>query len=85
MIKVKAFGGSARGAQIPLEESQVQADCEGSEHFYLYVVDQVAARRRGARACPGTARRSPRRHAQPRQAGQDVVGRARLVRVGYVD
>lgn len=42
-IEVKAFGGSARGASIPLEDRQVKAAREDPEHFYLYVVDNIAA------------------------------------------
>jgi hypothetical protein len=41
-IEVKAFGGSARGAPVPLEERQVQAAREDPANFYLYVVDNVA-------------------------------------------
>jgi hypothetical protein len=42
-IEVKAFGRSARGAPIPLEERQVKAAQEDPENFYLYVVDNIAA------------------------------------------
>jgi len=42
-IEVKAFGGSARGAPIPLENSQVKAAREDPEHFYVYVIDNIAA------------------------------------------
>jgi hypothetical protein len=41
-IEVKAFGGSARGAPVPLEERQAQAAREDPENFYVYVVDNVA-------------------------------------------
>jgi hypothetical protein len=41
-IEVKAFGGSARGAPVPLEVRQVAAAREDPENFYLYVVDNVA-------------------------------------------
>jgi hypothetical protein len=41
-IEVKAFGGSARGAPIPLEERQVQAARDDPGNYYLYVVDNVA-------------------------------------------
>ena len=41
-IEVKAFGGSARGAPIPLEDRQVKAAQEEPEHFYVYVVDNIA-------------------------------------------
>ena len=42
-IEVKAFGGSARGAPIPLEERQVQAARDDPDNFYVYVVDNVAS------------------------------------------
>ena len=42
-IEVKAFGRSARGAPIPLEDRQVKAAREDPENFYLYVVDNIAA------------------------------------------
>jgi hypothetical protein len=42
-IEVKAFGRSARGAQLPLEHSQVQAAKEDPDNFYIYVVDHVLA------------------------------------------
>jgi hypothetical protein len=41
-IEVKAFGGSARGAAVPLEERQVAAAKEDPENYYVYVVDNVA-------------------------------------------
>jgi hypothetical protein len=41
-IEVKAFGGSARGAPIPLEERQAQAAREDLDNFYVYVVDNVS-------------------------------------------
>jgi hypothetical protein len=41
-IETKAFGRSARGAPIPLEERQVKAARENPENFYLYVVDNIA-------------------------------------------
>lgn len=41
-IEIKAFGRSARGAPIPLEERQVKAAREDPENFYLYVVDNIA-------------------------------------------
>jgi hypothetical protein len=41
-IEIKAFGGSARGEAIPLEQRQVDAAREDPENFYLYVVDNVA-------------------------------------------
>ncbi len=42
-IEVKAFGGSARGAPIPLEDRQVKAAREDPENFYVYVVDNIAS------------------------------------------
>lgn len=42
-IEVKAFGGSARGEAIPLEDRQVKAAREDPENFYVYVVDNIAA------------------------------------------
>jgi hypothetical protein len=42
-IEVKAFGKSARGAQLPLEDSQVQAAKADPKDFYVYVVDNVMA------------------------------------------
>lgn len=42
-IEVKAFGGSARGAPVPLEDRQVKAAGEDPENFYVYVVDNVSA------------------------------------------
>jgi Domain of unknown function (DUF3883) len=42
-IEVKAFGGSARGALVPLEERQVKAALEDPQNFYVYVVDNIAA------------------------------------------
>ncbi|OBJ53408.1 DUF3883 domain-containing protein [Mycobacterium sp. 1423905.2] len=41
-IEVKAFGGSARGAAIPLEDRQFQAAREDPDNYYVYVVDNVA-------------------------------------------
>ncbi|MER7992020.1 DUF3883 domain-containing protein [Micromonospora chalcea] len=41
-IEVKAFGGSARSAPVPLEDRQVRAARQEPENFYLYVVDNVA-------------------------------------------
>jgi len=40
-IEVKAFGGSARGAVVPLEERQVTEARRDPENFYVYVVDNV--------------------------------------------
>jgi hypothetical protein len=41
-IEVKAFGGSARGAPLPLEERQVKAARDDPDNYYVYVVDNVA-------------------------------------------
>src|SRR5262249_4406303 len=43
-IEVKGFGGSARGAPIPLEDRQVKAAQEDPENFYLSVLDNIAAK-----------------------------------------
>ena len=40
-IEIKAFGGSARGAGVPLEGSQVDAALEDPQNYYVYVVDNV--------------------------------------------
>jgi uncharacterized protein DUF3883 len=40
-IEVKAFGRSARGEVLALEESQVAEARQDPENFYLYVVDHV--------------------------------------------
>lgn len=48
MIEVKAFGGSARGAAVPLEDRQVEAATQYPDSFYLYVVDNVAKADLGA-------------------------------------
>jgi hypothetical protein len=40
-IEVKAFGRSARGEVLALEESQVTEARQDPENFYLYVVDHV--------------------------------------------
>lgn len=42
-IEVKAFGSSARGAALPLEDSQVRAAKQDPENFYVYVVDNIAS------------------------------------------
>lgn len=44
-IEVKAFGGSARGAPLPLEERQVQAARDDPDNYYVYVVDNITAGR----------------------------------------
>ncbi len=41
-IEVKAFGGSARGAPVPIEERQAQAARDDPYNYYVYVVDNVA-------------------------------------------
>lgn len=45
-IEIKAFGGSARGAAIPLEDRQFQAAREDPDNYYVYVVDNVAREQR---------------------------------------
>lgn len=42
-IEVKAFGGSARGAPVPIEERQAQAARGDPDNYYVYVVDNVAS------------------------------------------
>ncbi|MER5432947.1 DUF3883 domain-containing protein [Streptomyces sp. NPDC002588] len=42
MIEVKAFSRSARSEALPLEERQVAAARANFEHYYLYVVDNLA-------------------------------------------
>src|SRR5689334_16617880 len=42
-IEVKAYGASARGTQIPIEDRQVKAAREDPENFYVYVVDNIAS------------------------------------------
>ncbi len=59
-IEVKAFGGSARGAPVPLEQRQVEAAKADPSSFYLYVVDNVALALKGqgevgVRVIPGQA------------------------------
>ncbi len=59
-IEVKAFGGSARSAGVPLEERQVEAAKDDPSSFYLYVVDNVALAMNGegevgVRVIPGQA------------------------------
>ena len=49
-IEVKAFGGSARGAEIPLEERQVDEARRDPDNYYVYVVDNVARRDHGEMA-----------------------------------
>lgn len=40
-IEIKAIGGDGRGADLPLEESQINA-ASGNPDFFLYLVDNVA-------------------------------------------
>jgi hypothetical protein len=54
-IEVKASGGSARGAAIPLEGSQVAEAKSDPENFYLYVVDNVATSQIAVRVVHGDA------------------------------
>lgn len=57
-IEIKAFGGSARGAPIPVEERQVQAARDDPDSYYLYVVDGVDRADHGQmslRIIPGAA------------------------------
>ncbi|MCF3133956.1 DUF3883 domain-containing protein [Streptomyces olivochromogenes] len=42
MIEVKAFSRSARSEALPLEHRQVLAARANPEHYYLYVVDNLA-------------------------------------------
>lgn len=42
MIEVKAFGRSARSEPLPLEHRQVTAAKANPEHYYVYVVDNLA-------------------------------------------
>nr|WSY53574.1 DUF3883 domain-containing protein [Streptomyces sp. NBC_00886] len=42
LIEVKAFSRSARSATLPLERRQVDAAMADPEHYYLYVVDNLA-------------------------------------------
>jgi hypothetical protein len=44
MIEVKAFSRSARSEALPLEQRQVTAAKADPEHYYLYVVDNLAGR-----------------------------------------
>ena len=54
-IEVKASGGSARGAAVPLEGSQVEQAKSDPENFYLYVVDNVASSQIAVRVIHGAA------------------------------
>src|SRR5690348_14919124 len=42
-IEVKAFGKSARGQALPLEDRQVRAAKADPENFFVYVVDNINA------------------------------------------
>ncbi|WP_434742578.1 protein NO VEIN domain-containing protein [Micromonospora sp. SH-82] len=67
-IEMKAFGGSARGLAIPLEDRQYQAAMQDPEHFYLYVVDNVAKADEGrmrVRVVHGTALRDMLARSRP--------------------
>jgi Protein NO VEIN, C-terminal len=43
-IEVKAFGGSARGAAIPLEDRQVKESRQDPANYYVYIVDNITRR-----------------------------------------
>jgi hypothetical protein len=43
-IEVKAFSGSARTESLPLEDRQVSAATADPDHYYVYVVDNLALR-----------------------------------------
>ncbi len=67
-IEVKAFGGSARGAPIPLEDRQVLAANQDPDNFYVYVVDNVARADQGlmqVRVIHGDALRALLARAKP--------------------
>lgn len=58
MIEVKAFSRSSRGEALPLEHRQVAAARANPEHYYLYVVDNLAGHDRaeiGVRILHGEA------------------------------
>ncbi|WP_405963660.1 DUF3883 domain-containing protein [Streptomyces sp. NBC_00723] len=42
LIEVKAFSRTARSEALPLEHRQVEAARANPEHYYLYVVDNLA-------------------------------------------
>ena len=65
-IEVKAFGAAARGAPIPLEDRQVKAARDDLEHFYVYVVDNIA----------GASRRVPEGHARSGHASHLLLADA---------
>lgn len=67
-IEIKAVSGSARGAQIPLEGSQVDAAIADPDNYYLYVVDNIAdAAAMSVRALHGDQLRAMIDRAQPRR------------------
>lgn len=43
MIEVKAFSRSARSEALPLEHRQVEAAKAYPEHYYVYVIDNLAS------------------------------------------
>lgn len=47
LIEVKAFGGSARGQPVPLEQRQVDALRADPANFFLYIVENVSQARAG--------------------------------------
>jgi hypothetical protein len=47
LIEVKAFGGSARGQPVPLEQRQVDALRANPESFFLYEVEEINEARAG--------------------------------------
>jgi hypothetical protein len=47
LIEVKAYGGSARGQPIPLEQRQVDALHANPDNFFLYIVDGIDRARDG--------------------------------------
>ncbi|MFF3883621.1 DUF3883 domain-containing protein [Streptomyces sp. NPDC001914] len=42
IIEVKAFSRSARSEALPLEHRQVEAARANPEHYYVYVIDNLA-------------------------------------------
>ena len=47
LIEVKAFGRSARGQAVPLEQRQVDALHANPDSFFLYVVENINEARSG--------------------------------------
>ncbi|WP_406840929.1 DUF3883 domain-containing protein [Streptomyces sp. AHU1] len=43
LIEVKAFSRTARSEALPLEHRQVEAARANPEHYYVYVVDNLAS------------------------------------------